>query len=378
MNTTANLTSQNDWISTTNIFLLSITVTPASWIIHFGAIITYIVISSNTVIMSAFLRKEIISPSTILLTGLAFSDTMSAICVFLPKHFGFLFNQLEYISSDNSTPIIVSKYPFCGFIFWMDSVLISAFHLISLMLTTFLTLQKTFVIAFPLRTKRFINKNSSRVCVICTFITLLVVYIVYGSMFKFHKGNNNVCEIRFESWVTDYFFKYTFYLASIIYISATILLTLCSLYIFTKLTRYRPELQKTQSPLARNIHRRSAVIVVSIVVIFILSELLSMLCIYQITFTDSQSMCDNAFYDYSDLTLVGGFAANYFVYLVMSKQLRTVLTRHLVWCLPCVRSKITSQRSTISSISHAMGDRFSSIRQDVRNSDITNVYTSTT
>jgi len=244
----------------------------------------------------------------------------------------------------------------------MDSVLISAFHLISLMLTTFLTLQKTFVIAFPLRTKRFINKNSSRVCVICTFITLLVVYIAYGFMFKFHKGNNNVCEIRFESWVTDYFFKYIFYLASIIYISATILLTLCSLYIFTKLTRYRPELQKTQSPLARNIHRRSAVIVVSIVVIFILSELLSMLCIYQITFTDSQSMCDNAFYDYSDLTLVGGFAANYFVYLVMSKQLRTVLTRHLVWCLPCGRSKITSQRSTISSISHAMGDRFSSIR----------------
>ena len=176
MNTTANLTSLNDWMSTTNIFLLSITVTPASWIIHFGAIITYIVISSNTVIMSAFLRKEIISPSTILLTGLAFSDTMSAICVFLPKHFGFLFNQLEYISSDNSTPIIVSKYPFCGFIFWMDSVLISAFHLISLMLTTFLTLQKTFVIAFPLRTKRFINKNSSRVCVICTFITLVKLW----------------------------------------------------------------------------------------------------------------------------------------------------------------------------------------------------------
>jgi hypothetical protein len=35
-------------------------------------------------------------------------------------------------------------------------------------------------------------------------------------------------------------------------------------------------------------------------------------------------MCDNAFYDYSDLTLVGGFAANYFVYLAMSKQLRYV------------------------------------------------------
>ena len=336
-----NNTSVSDTIDMTysrDVFLLSVTVTPDLWIIHTGAVLTYLVFSANVVIISAFLRKDFISPSTIILAALAFSDTITAICLFLPKHFGFLFHQLEYGIDYNVSFKIVSRYPYCGFIFWMDSVLISAFHIISLILTTLLALQKTAVIGWPIRSKRFVTKRTSTVCVLITFVLPIATFITYGFMFHFHE-KEGFCEISFQSWVFEYYFQYIFFLSSMVYILATFLLTICSIYISAKLTCCSSSIQQTITAHVRNIHRRSAAIVVLVVFIFFVSEFLSILCIFQITFTKSDTLCKTSLYDYSDLTLGVGFAANYIVYLSMSRQLRKLLTRHVQCCLPSIKQK---------------------------------------
>lgn len=357
MNSTANI-SNDDRIYTNNIFILSITVTPDLWIIHLGAFFSYIVIAANSIIIPAFLRKEVASPSTLILAGLAFTDEIAAICLFLPKHLGFLSGQLEYGYDYNETIPILSKYPYCRFLFWMDSVLISAFHLISLVLTTLLALQKSVAILFPIRSKRFLKKRTSVVLVLLSITTLLTVYIPYGLMFDFHE-ENDFCILSYDSWVSERFFQDIFFLATFIYMSSIVLQTICSIYISCKLTCCDSDLQKTVTSQVKHLHRRSAIVVVLIVVIFILSEFLSILCIFQITFTNYDTMCSNQVYDFSDLTLVVGFAANYFVYLVMSRQLRNVLTRHLLCCVPRRKRLLKNSNSTtIKSFSHAMGDRY--------------------
>lgn len=343
-------------INPLDVFILSISVTPDVWITHTGAVITYIVIALNAVVVSAFLRRDFISPSTIILAALAFSDTIGAICLFLPKHFGFLFHQLEYGDEYNVTVRVVSRYPYCKFVFWLDTVLIGAFHSISLTLTTLLVLQKTFVIAFPIMSRLFVSRKTSTISVLLTFMILLINYLPFGLMFHFRE-KGEFCEISYENWVIEYYSEYIFILGSLIYISTTVLLTICSIYISVKLTCRSTTIQRTETERTRNLHRRSAVMVVLIVIIFIISELLSIMCMVQVTLTKSDFLCNNAFYDFSDLSLVVGFAANYFVYLSISKQLRSNLTRHLQCCCPLIKKQYMHNIRS-SNISHGMGDRY--------------------
>jgi len=71
------------------------------WVVHTGAGLTYLVIIMNLFVIYLFLKTEQISPSTIVLAALAMSDGLSAMCAFLPKHFGYLLNSIFLIKNTN-------------------------------------------------------------------------------------------------------------------------------------------------------------------------------------------------------------------------------------------------------------------------------------
>lgn len=98
-------------------FLFNYFVIERPWVVHTGAGLTYLVIIMNLFVIYLFLKTENISPSTIVIAALAMSDGLSAMCAFLPKHFGYLLNQIETrdVFYSEGMPYIDNRYPFCIF-----------------------------------------------------------------------------------------------------------------------------------------------------------------------------------------------------------------------------------------------------------------------
>ena len=120
-------------------------------LLHFhiiGSVVSYIATATNIFVVAILCRKRLKSPATILMQGLALSDGLTAFFSYGLESILHENYECRFIKSDG---IFHCKllYPYCSIVAQM-SLMSMTFHNISILLTTFLGLQKVIAIMFPI------------------------------------------------------------------------------------------------------------------------------------------------------------------------------------------------------------------------------------
>lgn len=301
---------------------------PAAWI-H----LTYVCLAIETsvvniFVMVVFTRPRNRTPSTVLLSLLAASDSVTSILSALPTFVGFVFYSKDLESTGDlfDGSAWLEHYPGC--IVWMCVTNISsAFHLISVTITVILSIQKVIALRHPLWSLQRLQKKKSNVLIICLFSFLLISVFVWISFIdtkSFYNGENDVC--CFDDYLDADDIDVLNTGMNIFLLSAVFIIMFSTVYLCCKLWKSTTNVQRTRNIAAIEKTHRSACIVVMISIVFILSELLNIL----ITINDSrlfpyvkfiEMLCDS----YCLLSRQIGFSLNFLVYLIMSENLRNTL-----------------------------------------------------
>lgn len=119
---------------------------------------------TNFIVLCVWLRKRIRSHTTILLSILAVSDSMTAVCTFMNSFASFLKN----------------KELACSLYGWSLNVAIAT-HTFSVYLTTYLAVQKFVICAAPFKGSRYCKKTTSVIAITALFLfSVAFVLIFYG------------------------------------------------------------------------------------------------------------------------------------------------------------------------------------------------------
>ncbi|XP_071145354.1 thyrotropin-releasing hormone receptor-like [Mytilus edulis] len=324
---------------------------PAAWI-H----LTYVCLAIETsvvniFVMVVFTRPRNRTPSTVLLSLLAASDSVTSILSALPTFVGFVFYSKDLESTGDlfDGSAWLEHYPGC--IVWMCVTNISlAFHLISVTITVVLSIQKVIALRHPLWSLQRLQKKKSNVLIICLFSFLLISVFVWISFIdtkSFYNGENDVC--CYDDYLDADDIDVLNTGMNIFLLSAVFIIMFSTVYLCCKLWKSTTNVQRTRNIAAIEKAHRSARIVVMISIVFILSELLNIL----ITINDSrlfpyvkfiEMLCDS----YCLLSRQIGFSLNFLVYLIMSENLRNTLLAALTGACKFQRRK--KSKSTVRTV----------------------------
>lgn len=301
----------------------------SQWVPHVGAALAYVLVIQNIIIIRIFLRKELLSPVSILLSMLALSDTLSVFCWFVPEHIGSLFGYFNG-SSFGSYSIITSfyeQYPFCVIAYISRNILSSGFHSTAIIITTTLGIQKTIVLLCPVSSKSCFNTNKcAAIFVFNVFILCLGLEIPYAMFFGFSPISGGKCckSLKMDPFTVEAFFDFSHHLRSGILLISILLQLLTTIYITSKLTCRRNTLWRDSKAVRRR-NRRSTIIVIYITAIFILSELPSVLVS---TCLELRIATHFTGYTLQYLPLIISFGCffNFWLYLIMSQRFRNELS----------------------------------------------------
>ena len=308
-------------------FKLNYFVIERPWVVHTGAGLTYLVIIMNLFVIYLFLKTENISPSTIVLAALAMSDGLSAMGAFLPKHFGYLFNQIETtdLFFSEGMPYIDTKYPFCILYAWTFITMSVCFHNVSVILTVLLSGLKAASLAFPVWCKVYITKRVVVVSIVITSIFIIALSIPIGLVYNFTQENDDHCTFTSNKVAAEFFGKVYPKLVAVLYIVSLGVLLFSTIYICAKLTCLRQHDKFIVTTTAMNDKfRRISFIVVLLSVNFVIFDSLFIVCIFHLTVThfEDLSFCAHDYWQYNGLLTVVGFATNYVIYLSVSQRIR--------------------------------------------------------
>ncbi|CAC5408599.1 unnamed protein product [Mytilus coruscus] len=268
------------------------------------------------------------SATTIFLSCLALSDTLTALLRSLPN---FIVYQLyyHYIGFIRHTPRLhLIGYSFC-IMFNLAIEMSNGFHLLSVFITTLLCMQKAVALLFPLWSNAHLDKASSLkgFCFVLIFTLLLYLPISYFQIYTFNDVDGSCC--KDQKRLIDIFdlYRYFYLTSNIVTLFALSVVLACSVNIICKLTCIRKNLPWTDNFAIRRRNIKSAITVLLISIIFILSESMYALSVllYVQWDSDSGEAISELYFEvrrYSDISLLIGFSLNFVVYLVMSEQLR--------------------------------------------------------
>ena len=315
----------------------------------------------NGIVIAVFSRKKMRSPTNIILTSIAVSDTLTGL-VTLPT---YIMVYLKYTSSesnqqpeyglgksDHSTEVegihmvhmrstrleygirngYVLNKDLCRWFMLTKFFLSKSLHSMSIFLTLFLAFQRYVSYAFPFSSKQLLTKCKTLiVCVvIVTFSPMLHVY----HLFK-EKADDGMCMWSLDNCPGDCAFLW------IIFIVRHFIP--CSmLYVFSGL--FVRELRRTgmssafgskiQAESRRNQDRRVTVIVILIVLVFLIPEIpysvfLLVSVINEHMHVRSDLGIYRALHASYELGLVVSFNANFFIYTCLNCRFRQCLCQTL-------------------------------------------------
>lgn len=118
----------------------------------------------STIPIAVFTKKKLRCPSSILLTGIAISDVMFAVCLYLCTPYLY-FNYKD-------APL---TYPLCVIVGFLQFTAFT-FHSVSVTITTILGVQKVSAVIFPFRSRLFYTKRTSFICVIVVNIACFAIF----------------------------------------------------------------------------------------------------------------------------------------------------------------------------------------------------------
>lgn len=302
---------------------------PKQWIVFTGFSMAIYITFVNTILICIFLNKKHISPVFILMAGLAFSDTLASVGIFTPDLLIYSFPEIT--ATDKHM-----KYPFC-LIYTTNIYLSNMFHLLSLVLTTIMCFQKACVIMFPIWGKQHLRNRFSFTSVFVVFVCSVIVYLprVLEKLLYVHTGSDDICCFKFDRTFIDYI-EISSWIVIVVYASSVIIMVTCTVYISCKITVMRRSLQWTDSNVVQKRNKKSAIIVITICIVFLLSESMTFLLWLEGTFDVSVGQYfDKHVSQYNYLVMVFGFALNFEVYIIMSQQMRNVIFGYLAKIFKC-------------------------------------------
>ena len=226
-----------------------------------GCVLSYIAIIFNVLVVMLLFRKGLNSPSSVLMQGLAIADGLTAF-----SSYGLQPIFQPIIERNVDSIIAPMDFPYSA-IYMHMSLCEKSFHLLSVILTTSIGLQKVLAIMFPFWTKRNINNFKCVVyCFLC-FVFTIALDIPRHLTLKFSRDlviwNNQADLLHYTSVI------YTI-LHIAITITSSILMLVSTLYIVYKLSTNRFRNPQTEQ---RRQERRSSIMISIVLAVFFLTEI---------------------------------------------------------------------------------------------------------
>ncbi|CAC5412845.1 unnamed protein product [Mytilus coruscus] len=300
---------------------------PTPWVTYSMIVLALEIVVVNSFIIYVFLQKKNITPVTVLLMFLAVSDSITAVIMSVLNLFVFITSKGNFDFEKDKLSYKM-PYPLCISVNVAYTVG-RAFHFASVLLTAYLCLQKAIVFIIP-----FTNRFNTRKSVIISCLSIMVSIILYipEAIFRygiFGKRRNGHCintdkEVkRITSKVNEWFWWIIFAIYVLMLTSAL----LSTIYICFKLTCHRRNLPWKDTTVTQRRHRRSALLVILICAVFILSEMMNVVVIIHDVSPSNLLNRDvrNFFRRYKAFSLEIGFTMNFIVYLLISEQIRNAV-----------------------------------------------------
>ncbi|CAG2253892.1 unnamed protein product [Mytilus edulis] len=315
------------WDRYQNVFVLL----PHSTIVYVTSTVALAVILVNGFVLSIFIQKENRTPVTVLLSALAIYDSMTALLMNVLTLIAYQKYGHHVHTYDEGQRWFLLDISEC-LLHIVTYGLIHSFHFVSILLTTLLCLQKTVALLFPMWSKSHIRNRRNAIFSITIFIFCFCIFTALISVEKpaFTEPINGRCCIDLE--YVNHGYDVNLYLYTIVTgctVLACLVVIVCTIYITCKLTIMRRNLPWTDSSIIHKRNRTSALTVVVICIIFLLSEAVFVvrnLAYFLHQFEISiEWQVFNKLEKYIEICLVIGFALNFVIYLVMSRQIRDKL-----------------------------------------------------
>jgi len=219
----------------------------------------------NIITVAALCRKNLVSPATILMQGLALADCLTAFC-----SYGLEPLFLRYYTCETHDWCKV-VFPYC-IISTHLSILSMTFHTVSIMLTTCLGIQKVIAMKFPIWTKIYLAKTKAVICCIVCFIVAISFGFPRHFAIGFISANYDWaktfgCIVQpISRGVLEYSSVYYLFIRTELMTCCSILMITCTIYIAYKLATNKFQGRQTQR---RRQERKSIIMMVVVLVVFL-------------------------------------------------------------------------------------------------------------
>ncbi|CAC5376250.1 unnamed protein product [Mytilus coruscus] len=252
-----------------------------------GPTVSYLSIVMNTIIFVTLLDRKIRTPTTVIMQGLAVADALTALCAYgfeplFSLHYeeigisdtGNILYQITNelrVSIDETKKLVGLKFPYC-LVHYCLSGLSDMFHLVSILLTTCLGLQKLMVCLIRHRTNiaKLDERKAAVVCVMF-FIVSIIINIPKLFVVTLTSGKGDACVV---SEPNGYIQKYVLTFYPILFTSILIVAVIAMLFstLCISVTLYRLKRTGNTSRHFSMSTKKSFILTLCVMVVFLLSE----------------------------------------------------------------------------------------------------------
>ncbi|CAC5403459.1 unnamed protein product [Mytilus coruscus] len=255
-----------------------------------GPTLCYISTVMNIVVFVTLFDKKIRTPSTILMQGLAVADGITALSTYgMEPIFNLFYENIGkpgspnvvdsyshtygyeiQISIEETQNLVDLKYPYCV-VHYCLSHLADNFHLVSILLTTSLGIQKILALAMPIWSR--INITNSKSVIVCCSCFLFSMALNIPRMFvvSMKSENGDACFVTKPSKTIEWYVLtiYPILFAILLTIAIAVMISSACYIVFILCRRKQVRGHAKIS----NCERKSCVLILSVMSIFLLSEL---------------------------------------------------------------------------------------------------------
>ena len=232
-----------------------------------GCVLCYIAVIFNITILSVLRRRNLSSPATVLMQGLAIADALTSFCSY---GFEFLF-QLKYENYIHEIRKLTLSYPYCAMYVHM-SLLTEMFHLVSTALTLSIGIQKCVAMRFPIWTRIYLTKRKSLAVCLISFIVCIIIHVPRNLtlIVKAHEERDGYCVTTYRNeQLLDYSSLYFTMINTVLLTGFCVVMLLSTIYIVYKFITTSNLRHKRVSKRTR----QSALLVVFIMIIYLIIEI---------------------------------------------------------------------------------------------------------
>lgn len=255
-----------------------------------GPTLCYLSTVMNIIVFLTLFDKKIRTPSTILMQGLAVADGITALCTYgMEPIFNLFYENIDErgspsvvttysythgyeieISIEETQNLVDLKYPYCV-VHYCLSHLADNFHLVSVLLTTSLGIQKILALALPIWTRiNITNRKSVIVCCSC-FLFSMALNIPRMFVVSIRSDTEDTCFVTKPSKTIERYVLtiYPILFAILLTLAISVMISSACYIVFILCSRKNVRGHAKIS----NCEKKSCVLILSVMCIFLLSEL---------------------------------------------------------------------------------------------------------